>query len=278
MMYFLTVGLDLFLETQFVTQTQSCITITLFTLNYTLVQRETWNSLLQKDPDRAVRSCVSHSNILISLVRRAPVLSRRHAISNSTDLTCVITCSERLWPVQQHLSSPDQSNTQHFDCRRLHTAIWRHLREQSRFQASRRVMSYVSMCGQYGGLTDQLGVWHVLCLQQRHNFQLFGFVSPPLRLTWEDLTGYNCPRYWVSPQTQAGSPEATSDCNLWTIIMVSECSRKTESQNFKNIQLWRSNPATILSNDGLILLFAHKLQEGSELEKLVWDHLEQNKR
>lgn len=179
MMYFLTVGLHLFLETQFVTETQSYITITLFTLNYTLVQRETWNSLLQKDPDRAVRSCVSHSNILISLVRRAPVLSRRHAISNSTDLTCVITCSERLWPVQQHLSSPDQSNTQHFDCRRLHTAIWRHLREQSRFQASRRVMSYVSMCGQYGGLTDQLGVWHALCLQQRHNFQLFGFVSPP---------------------------------------------------------------------------------------------------
>lgn len=62
-----------------------------------------------------------------------------------------------------------------------HPALWLleaahcHLKAFKRFQASGRVLSYVSM----GGLTDQLGVWNALCLVQRHNFQLFGFVPPP---------------------------------------------------------------------------------------------------
>lgn len=56
----------------------------------------------KKGPACNANPCVSHSNVFISLVKWAPVLSRRHVTSNTTDLTCVITCRARLWPGQRH--------------------------------------------------------------------------------------------------------------------------------------------------------------------------------
>lgn len=77
-----------------------------------------------------------------------------HINSNTIDLTCVITCSARLWPGEQHLSSRGQSNNHDVYCWKLHAAIWRRLKEQSGFQPSRRDLTYVGMCGRYDGLTD----------------------------------------------------------------------------------------------------------------------------
>lgn len=94
----------------------------------------------------------------LSHVQCAPVLSRRHVIANTTDSTCVITHATRLWPGQQNLSSLGQSKSHDFYCWKLHTAIWRSLKEQSRFPASRRDLNYVSMCGQYAGPTSAGGL------------------------------------------------------------------------------------------------------------------------
>ena len=192
-----------------------------------------------------MRSCVTRSNVLISLVRRAPAPSRRHAISNSTHSTCVITCSERLRPVQQRLSSPDQSNNRHFG---LLEAAHCHLKAFKRTKQIPGRSQGPELCEHVwtvwwtdwsaGGLKRSVSgaeaqlsiVW--ICPPP----------TPPLRLTWEDLTGYNCPRRWVSPQTQAqGALRPHLIVIYGQLLWFSECSRKTESQNFKNIQLWRSN-------------------------------------
>ena len=49
---------------------------------------------------------------------------------------------------------------------------------------------------------------------------------------------------------------------------------KQRAKTLRTYNYGDQTSATILSNDGLILLFAHKLQEGSEEEKLVWAHFE----
>ncbi len=99
-------------------------------------------------------------------------------------------------------------------------------KEQSRFQPSCRDLNYVSMCGRYGGLTSK---WSVSVAEAGLAIVWLSF---PPRLTRGDLTGYTVTAHAAEHpfRHKQGdiSREATSDCNLWTIIMVSECSRKGE--------------------------------------------------
>lgn len=154
-----------------------------------------------------------------------------HINSNTTDLTCVITCGARLWPGEQHLSSRGQSNNRDVYCWKLHAAIWRHLKEQSGFQPSRRDLTYVSMCGRYDGLTDisrgseMLRVW---CAGRTRNCSpLF---SPPT-----DIGGISQDRH---KQGDMMSYEATSDCNLWAVITVSECSGKKTTKTLSTYKMY----------------------------------------
>lgn len=73
--------------------------------------------------------------------------------------------------------------------------------------------------------------------------------------SWGGLTGYHCPHCWPSPLTQAWRHLHWGHIWLQFIDNYYGFRLKRGKENRKHKQLWRSNPATILSNNGLILLF-----------------------
>lgn len=114
-------------------------------------------------------------------------------------LACLISYSAWLWPGKQHLSSRDHDVC----CWKLHAAIWRRLREQSRFQPNNRDLSehvWTIWRTDISRGSEMLLVW---CWGRTYNcLPLF---SPLTHMGWGgDFTGYNCPRCWISPQTQEG--------------------------------------------------------------------------
>lgn len=130
------------------------------------------------------------------------MLNRHHIISKTADLTCVITYSTWLLPGQKDMPSPGEpfSQSTSHDCWKSYTAICMHLKEQS--MQIPVPMQWPELCKhvwtvwwtRIGRGSEIFSVW---CRGRARNFFGSCFL---LRPTWGDLTGYNCPHCWLSPQ------------------------------------------------------------------------------